>query len=195
MVSNQLIPQTGGVGVLGRAWEGLGLITVAHCDGIAGVEGPPTPPAGAIPEPEEPVTPPAAPPQPVVIPQLDPPLLSDEIRRGILYARYGLQNYGGDDGLGRMVSIIHSQMIVERSVEAALVADGFLPDSILQRYAGIREYLHSTRQGGLLTPETYQSYVTQIREHGTRQSVPYQRVLQAVRGSHILLERMDGRWV
>ena len=87
-----------------------------------------------------------------------------------------------------------NQVRVERSVEAALVDDGFHPLSILYRYRDIRHYLHSPQGGRLLAARTYQSYVNQIREHGTRQSVPYQRVLHAIRHSHILLDRRDGRW-
>lgn len=71
-----------------------------------------------------------------------------------------------------MVSILDSQMIVERAVEAALVEDGYTPDSILLKYREIRGILHSL-QGELLNPRTYSSYVTQIMEHGTRESVPY----------------------
>lgn len=39
----------------------------------------------------------------------------------------------GED-LRRMVSIIYAQAIVERDVEAALVDDGFRPNSFLARY-------------------------------------------------------------
>lgn len=109
---------------------------LAHCDGIAGMEGPPTPPGIETEAPlEAPQPAPAAPlPQPVIIPELEPPLISDAIRRDILYCRYGLQNLGGADGLNRMVSIVNNQFLVERRVEAALVADGFDPLSILDRY-------------------------------------------------------------
>ena len=44
-----------------------------------------------------------------------------------------------------------------------------------------------------MTPRTYQSYVMQIMEHGTRQSLPYLRVIQAIHHSHILLDRVDGQ--
>jgi hypothetical protein len=95
---------------------------------------------------------------------------------------------GGDPDLRRMVSIIDAQTLVEQNVEAALVHDGFHPDAILARYREIRGFLHSPR-GELLSERTYQSYVTQIRELGTRQSVPYQRISAAIRRSDLLLER------
>ena len=47
-------------------------------------------------------------------------------------------NLGGDDDLIRMASTVYAQAIVERYVEAALVEDGFHPQSILRRYPEIR---------------------------------------------------------
>lgn len=102
--------------------------------------------------------------------------------------RYGALNFGGNEDLGRMVSIIYAQAIVERDVEAALVDDGFRPNSILARYTEIRGVLHSP-QGELLTERTYNSYVTQIRERGTRQSVPYRRIIRAIQNDDLFLER------
>jgi photosystem II P680 reaction center D1 protein len=99
-----------------------------------------------------------------------------------------LLNWGGSDDLRRMVTIIDAQVIIERFVEAALVDDGFHPDSILARYREIRGILHSPR-GTLLGERTYNSYLTQIREHGTRESVPYRRVISAIRGYNLLLDR------
>ncbi|KAG8646845.1 hypothetical protein MANES_09G035001v8 [Manihot esculenta] len=127
------------------------------------------PPPSPVQLSEEPVTPPEAPPvpqpvpQPVVIPQLAQPLISDDTRRSLLYNRYLLLNLGGNEDLQRMVSIIDAQVIVERDVEAALVDDGFRPNSILARYREIQGLIHSP-QGELLSECTYHSYVTQIRE-------------------------------
>lgn len=97
--------------------------------------------------PEEPVTLPEAEPvpQPVVIPQLAQPLISDDSSS---LHRYLLLNFGGRLGdLRRMVSIIDAQVIVERHVEAALVSDGFHPNSILARYRDIKGLLHHSPQG------------------------------------------------
>lgn len=161
-------------------------ICIAYCDGIHAFSPPPSP----APMPEEPVAPqlpeePVAP--PVVIPQLAEPLIPDDTRRNLLYTRYLSLNLGGDEDLGRMVSIIDAQFLVERSVEAALVEDGFTPDSILRRYTPIRGILHAPR-GGLLSPRTYSSYVTQIMEQGTRESVPYRRMMRAIQNNDILLD-------
>ena len=138
----------------------------------------------------------AVPPQPPapLIPHLHHPLLSDQERSYVLYSRSALLNLGKNDGFINMNSIISNQVIVERSIEAALVDDGFHPLSILRRYADIRHFLHSPK-GELLSERTYSDYVSQIREQGTRESVPYRRVIQAVRSSHLLLERADGGWI
>lgn len=87
-----------------------------------------------------------------------------------------------------MVSILDSQFIVERHIEAALVDDGFSPDSIMANHRELRGLIHSP-QGELLAERTYHSYVTQIRERGTRQSLPYLRILRAVRNYDLLLYR------
>lgn len=157
---------------------------IAWCD--AGNASPPlSPPGQPLPLPEAPPTPE---PIPVVIPELPHPLISDEERSRILYQRYLVNNLGGNDDLRRMVSTINAQLLVERSVEAALVSDGFPPQAIVDQYRDIRGVLHSP-QGRLLGVRTYESYVTQIMERGTRESVPYRRVLSAIRSLAILLVR------
>lgn len=131
---------------------------------------------------------PAPPPVPApIIPVLVPPLLSYEARSSILYQRYLFLNWGRDNDLIRMVAIIEPQITVELYVEAALVDDGFNPQSILYRYRDIRGWIHSP-QGELLGRRTYESYVTQIRSHGTRSSVPYRRVRRAIQNYDLLLE-------
>ena len=165
-------------------------IDVAYADGVNTLY-PPASPGQLQHLPEEPPqTPPGAPPvpQPPVIPQLPEPLILPEMRRLSLYNRYLLLNFGGDDGLRRMDAIIDAQFIVERRVEAALVEDGYSPLSILGRYGEIRGFLHSPR-GTLLNARTYLSYLNQIRESGTRNSVPYRRILDAVQNNHLLLDR------
>ncbi|XP_027912248.1 uncharacterized protein LOC114171363 [Vigna unguiculata] len=169
----------------------------AACDGV-GVDGPPSPPTVGTNHPnpaplfEAPMVPPA--PVPPEIPTLPEPLLSDEVRGDVLYSRYGLLNFGGDANLQRMTSTITNQVIVERYVEAALVEDGFDPLSILDRYRDLRQQIHSPR-GELLSERAYRAYVDQIRELGTRQSVPYRRVIDAITSSRLLLDRAGGRWI
>ncbi|XP_071734021.1 cytochrome c oxidase subunit 2-like [Rutidosis leptorrhynchoides] len=163
---------------------------IAWCD--AGNPSPPSPP-GRLPLPQ-PETPPVPDPVPVVIPRLPQPLLSDEERSAILYQRYLGNNLGGSDNLLRLVSTIDAQLLVERYVEAALVDDGFHPQAVLNGYRDIRGSLHYP-QGRLLSVRTYESYVTQIRELGTRGSVPYRRVLRAIHRDLLLPRRIGNRWV
>lgn len=73
------------------------------------------------------------------------------------------------DRLAEFLSILECQFQVERWVEAALVDDGINANSILVNRHRIRQILFFP-QGRALTERTYQSYVTQIRENGTRQS-------------------------
>jgi photosystem II P680 reaction center D1 protein len=93
-----------------------------------------------------------------------------------------------------MVSTINAQLLVERYVEAALVSDGFHPQAILDEYRDIRGSLHYPT-GRLLGVRTYESYVSQIRELGTRESVPYRRVLRTINRDLLLLRWIGGRWV
>nr|YP_010274244.1 Cytochrome c maturation subunit Fc1 [Calystegia soldanella]UJP67883.1 Cytochrome c maturation subunit Fc1 [Calystegia soldanella] len=175
--------------VIGAGFMIGGCIETAHCDGLNAFSPPPSPVEQL---PEEPLTPPeAAPvpqpvPQPVVIPQLAHPLIPDDMRGSLLFERYSLLNLGGDGDPQRLVSIIDTQVVVERHIEAALVDDGFHPNSIMARFREIRGYIHSPR-GELLSRRTYESYVTQIMERGTRQSVPYRRILRAIQNYDILL--------
>lgn len=75
--------------------------------------------------------------------------------------------------------IIAAQIVVEESVEAALVDDGFPPDAILDKRHQIRGFMFYP-QGTSLTEKTYASYVTSIDDFGTRASVPYKRVRKAI---------------
>ena len=70
--------------------------------------------------------------------------------------------------------IIAAQIVVEESVEAALVDDGFPPDAILAKRHQIRGFMFYP-QGTSLTEKTYARYVTSIDNFGTRASVPYKR--------------------
>ncbi|XP_051115583.1 uncharacterized protein LOC127240799 [Andrographis paniculata] len=157
---------------------------VSYCEGLHAFSSPKTPQEAGTPPQEDPVPEP----MPPEIPQLDPPLVSDEDRRQILYRRFLFLNLGGDTNLHRMISIIDLQLIVERSIEAALVDDGIHPTDIIPRYANIRGIIHSP-QGSLLSERTYGSYVNQIREQGTRQSVPYQRIRRAILSYDLVFPR------
>jgi hypothetical protein len=168
----------------------LGIIPVAYCDSNLWSPGAEIPVQPGTPEPILEGVPvqfdPPAP--PVVIPRLYPPLIDAVARQTALYQRYTVFNFGGNNSLAQLVEVIDAQMQIEIHIEAALVEDGFSPDSILVRSNQIRGLIHSPR-GELLTQRTYASYLTQIDTRGTRASVPYRRVISAIRHFNLFLER------
>ena len=181
--------------ILAFAFIGIGLgidiekmgLEIAWCDHRNAFSVPQSPAASQ----ELPESPPP-PPVPPAVPTTEP-LLSDQVRNSILYQRYLTLDFGvGDPGdLSRMVSIITNQFVIERSVEQALLQDGWSAGSILAQYTSIRGVVH-TPQGRLLSPRTYESYVSQINEQGTRQSVPYRRITRALNNFDLVLERAGG---
>ncbi|KAL6519622.1 hypothetical protein OROMI_032870 [Orobanche minor] len=76
-------------------------------------------------------------------------------------------------------SIIAAQIVVEENIEAALVDDGFSPDAILAKRHQIRGFMFYPN-GTSLTESTYVGYVRSLENLGTRASVPYKRVIQAI---------------
>lgn len=83
-------------------------------------------------------------------------------------------------------SIISAQIVVEESIEAALVRDGYPPAAILAKRHQIRGFLFYPG-GTSLTEQTYVSYVRSIDNFGTHASVPYKRVIQAIRQHNLSL--------
>jgi hypothetical protein len=161
-------------------------IGVAFCDHRSAFSAPQSP--AASPSQEMPGSPPPAPIPPAVpIPE---PLLANQVRDRALYQRYLLLSLGegGAGDLGRMVNIISTQAEIERRIEQALLEDGWSTRSILAHYTEIRGIIHSPR-GSLLSPPTYRAYLSQINEQGTRQSVPYRRILHALDHLDLSLER------
>lgn len=72
-------------------------------------------------------------------------------------------------------------MLVEKRIEAALVQDGYAPESVLARIREIRGIVlnHPTRAVAL-SERTLNGYLSQIERDGTRLSTPYNRVMQAI---------------
>lgn len=95
-------------------------------------------------------------------------------------------NIGGNESLERMEKILNSPFFIEKNIEAALLEDGFSPQSIQTKYSSLRGYIHSPF-GTLLSEKTYHSYVTQIEYGQVRESVPYKRVLKAIETSNLIL--------
>lgn len=122
-----------------------------------------------------------------VIPELEPPLLDDNSRREELAARLGANWWGFAYNERILDSFVRSQLSIERHVEAALVADGYSPQVVFERRHMIRGFLFYP-EGHALREDTYAGYLSQIDNFGTRQSVPYKRVIRSVRNSHLFLD-------
>ena len=131
----------------------------------------------------QPIEPPAP-----VIPELNPPLMEEIVRRGELQQRLPLSFLGRNDlsHLSLFLSILEKQIWLEKRVEAALVHDGYDPLSIFARRHEIRGFLFYPR-GTSLSDATLTRHIRQIELDGTRESIPYQRIARAIRNHNLLL--------
>lgn len=180
-------------------WVLCSHVTVAACDGYVRSLSPPTlfQPHAAEQIPPEPGMAQHAPghetlapaPQPE-IPRLEPPLIGDRERYMELYHRFNLYYIGRHEirDLAAFAGRLERAVPIERHVEAALVGDGYAPDQIRLRISQIREILfaHPTRML-LLSERTLARYLNELETNGTRQSIPYRRVVRAIRNHDISL--------
>lgn len=120
------------------------------------------------------------------IPELEPPLLDDNTRRAELAARLRAHWWGISYTEPILDSFVRSQLAVERHIEAALVADGYPAAVIMERRHLIRGFLFYP-EGRALSENAYSGHLRQILNLGTRQSVPYRRIIRAVHNSHLFL--------
>lgn len=158
--------------------SGLGLeALVAACDGGRGSSSVAAEfhPAG---EPREETPPPPPIPRAVLVPELDEPLLPENVRMVELQQRLSIYFIGRHDPptiLGNL------RELVEKKVEAALVQEGYAPESILEKRGEIRGIIlnHPTRAVAL-SERTLNGYLSQIERDGTRLSTPYNRVMRAI---------------
>ncbi|KAL6491688.1 hypothetical protein OROGR_034174 [Orobanche gracilis] len=152
----------------------------AACDGIGGVEGPPSPPVVWIHEaPEVPTAPPE-------IPVLNQPLLADIERERELYRRFLVNTIGEEPSLRRISDTISVQSMIERRVEAALVHHGFDPRSIILNRHELRGILFYPR-GRALSVRSYRSYLRDIERLGTIETRAFQRILRSIRDFYLFL--------
>ena len=122
-----------------------------------------------------------------VIPELEPPLLDDNTRRAELAGRLRTNWWGVAYTETILDSFLQSQFKIDKYIEAAIVEDGYSRQVIFLRRHQIRGFLFYPR-GRALSEDVYADYMTQIENLGTRQSVPYRRIITAVQNSHLLLE-------
>ncbi|GAB2303712.1 hypothetical protein Dimus_037696 [Dionaea muscipula] len=141
--------------------------------------------------PEQAAAPPAPAPDPNVgqqplIPELDPPLLTDNIRREELDHRLGLILFGHSYAPSIRDSIVETQLQIEKKIEGALVSDGYSPDDVFAKRHKIRGFLFYPH-GTALEEGTYLSHLKEIRRNGTRESVPYRRITRALKNFYLLI--------
>lgn len=115
----------------------------------------------------------------------NPPLLDDNTRREELAARLRANWWGIAYNERILDSFVRSQLSIERHIEAALVADGYSPDVLMERRNQIRGFLFYP-EGRALSENADAGHLAQIETLGTRQSVPYRRFLKAVRNGNFL---------
>lgn len=131
--------------------------------------------------------PPAAPEpiMPVIIPELPYPLIPDDIRFQELNAKIALYLMDSPPLSGQeQREIILAQAFVEKKVEAALVMDGFNPQALVAKRGQIRSFLFYPK-GRLLSERTYFNYVKSLDNEGTRNIIPYRRLVRAIDDSYI----------
>lgn len=132
---------------------------------------------------------PAAAPEPVAPEQPDGPFIPDDVNQNhLMPAQERMEELGHRLSINSITkklsrkewgSIIAAQIVVEESIEAALVDDGYPPAAILNKRHQIRGHIFYPA-GTCLTEKTYVGYVTSIGHLGTRASVPYKRVMKAI---------------
>jgi hypothetical protein len=137
----------------------------------------------ALPQAPAPAPHPAVP-NPPVIPQF-PPLLSDGER--LVKLRETLLLYTPTD-FGSFENKLTLAVPIEKSVEAALLEDGFNADRIRQQLSEIRGVLFChPKRSFLLSFETLERYLNEIQTEGTRNSTPYRKVMQKISRYNIVL--------
>lgn len=122
-----------------------------------------------------------------VIPELEPPLLDDNTRRAELAARLRTNWWGLAYTETILDSFLDKQFQIEKYLEAALVEDGYSRQVLFEKRDEIRGLIFYPG-GRALDESTYTRHLTQMETFGTRQSVPYRRILRAVTYSHLFLE-------
>ena len=120
------------------------------------------------------------------IPELPIPLIPDNLRMHELEERMAPYLIGIELSADVQSSILASQTEIEKKVEAALVIDGFNPNTLLAKRGQIRGFLFDPR-AKLLGEKTYLNYVKSIDHEGTRACIPYRRVVRAIQEYELFL--------
>lgn len=123
------------------------------------------------------------------IPVLEEPLIpDDQFRRIELNRRLGPHSFVRQDiSLRNMVDLVYRQADIEKRIEAALVHDGISRVRVLIELNRLRGVLFYPR-GEPLSPATLARHLEQIALNGTRNSVPYRRVISAIKRYELFID-------
>ena len=116
------------------------------------------------------------------------PLQEDGDRREELSFRFDINSLGGSYTMEVRESVLQTQLQIERKIEQVLRSDGYSEESLLARRHQIRGFLFYP-QGYALSESAYALYLEEMMEHGTRESVPFRRIMKAIQNFDLLLER------
>lgn len=144
---------------------------VATCDGVGGVEGPPSPPVVGIRVAPE-------------VPVFALLIIPDPQREAELYSRFLVNTIGENPTLRRITDTISVHNEIERLIEAALVRSGFDPVRVFQNRHRIRGFLFYPR-GRAISLRQYRAHLREIYRLGTRETRGFQRVMRAIRNGDI----------
>ena len=103
-----------------------------------------------------------------------------------LFDRLAVHFVGRHHEVSAFFSVLEKRMLLEKKIETALVHDGLNPINIKNGRHQIRGVVFYP-WGTALSERTLNAYLSQIEINGTRQSVPFQRLLRALRNHHINL--------
>lgn len=123
-----------------------------------------------------------------LIPELPNPLIPDDVRMEELEKKFSFYTMIDKKcKLEDQEEILALQIVIEKKVEEALVSDGFHSERILAKRSDIRSLMFYPR-GKLLSKTTYLQHAWSIDNFGTRDSVPYERVIKAIKSYSLFLD-------
>jgi hypothetical protein len=103
-----------------------------------------------------------------------------------LRSRLSTNSIGKELSHTQWASILAAQIVIEEGVEKALVEDGYAPQAIMSKRHQIRGFLFYP-EGTSLSEQTYVNHVRSVEDFGARTSIPYRRVLRAIKSYDLIL--------
>ena len=119
-------------------------------------------------------------------PEVYKPLMEDWKRHHKLSERLATHHALLSHEVEDRISIINTQVNIEKKIEQALLSDGFGGKSIRENLEKIRGILFYPEGIPLSTP-TYSHELEFIKTHGTHHSAPYRRIIDAIHEYELFL--------